>query len=74
MVRLIKDLPGAEPVDRFGAATGSRATLNAGTEFVITIAKLRHPSDDMAVFWCEVKVGEQLYRVPLKSLETALSP
>ena len=71
MVRLIRDLPGAEPVNRSGVSTGPPATLHAGTEFSITIGKLRRPSDDIETFWCELRVGEQLYRVPRRMLETA---
>jgi hypothetical protein len=73
MVRLIKDLPGAEPVDKSGTPTGPPATLHAGTEFSITITKLRRPSDDIETFWCELKVGDQLYRVRKRTLETAAS-
>jgi hypothetical protein len=69
MARLIKDLPGAEPVDRSGTSMGPAATLHAGTEFSITISKLRRQSDDLEVFWCELKVGEQLYRVRRRTLE-----
>jgi len=72
MTRLTRDLK-AEPVDGFGSATGAVATLPAGTEFTVTIAKLRKPSDDTEGFWCELKAGDQLYRVRVKALEAALS-
>ncbi len=71
MARLIKDLPGAEPVDSSGTPTGPPATLHAGTEFSITISKLRRPSEEIETLWCELKVGEQLYRVRRRTLETA---
>jgi len=73
MARLIRALNGAEPVDGFGAATGAASTLPAGTEFTVTIAKLRRPSDNIEEFWCELKAGDQLYRVPVKALDAALS-
>ena len=73
MPHLIKDLPGAEPVNSSGAPAGPPATLLAGTEFRITVAKLRRPSEDMEIYWSEIQVEGQLYRVPRRSLETALA-
>ncbi len=72
MERLSRDLSGAEPVNKFGVPTGPPATLHAGTEFVITVPKLRRPSDDIETFWCEFQVGDQLYRVPRRNLDLAL--
>jgi hypothetical protein len=73
MPRLIKDLPGAEPVNNSGAPAGPPATLYAGTEFSITVAKLVRPSENIEIYWSEILVGGQLYRVPRRSLETALT-
>ncbi|MFY9727242.1 MAG: hypothetical protein WB579_15595 [Bryobacteraceae bacterium] len=73
MSRLINDLPGAEPVNGFGAPAGPPATLHAGTELRITVPKLRQPSETIEIYWSEVQVDGQLYRVPRRALETALA-
>jgi hypothetical protein len=73
MPHLMKDLPGAEPVDGLGAPAGPPATLRAGVEFQITVPKLRRPSETIEIFWTEIRVGAQLYRVPRRALETALA-
>ena len=70
MPRLIRELAGAEPVDRQGTPLGPAVTLPAEAEYIITIRKLRRP-DSFEDLWCEIGVGNQLYRVPLKLLETA---
>jgi hypothetical protein len=71
MPRLARELAGAEPVDQRGAAIGPPVTLHVKTEFVVTIQKLKRPSDSFDDLWCEIRVGDQLYRVPLKLLEFA---
>jgi hypothetical protein len=71
MPRLIRNLAGAEPVDEHGIAIGPPVTLPAEAEFVVTIRKLKRPSDSFEELWCEIGVGNQLYRVPLRLLETA---
>ncbi len=71
MPRLMRDLAGAEPVDKQSANIGPPVTLPAGTEFVVTIRKLRRPSDSFEEIWCEIRVADQLYRVPLRLLEIA---
>ena len=71
MPRLIRDLVGVEPVDAHGTATGPAVTLPAQAEFEITIRKLRRPSDSFEGLWCEIRIGGQLYRVPLRQFETA---
>lgn len=73
MARLTKDLPGAEPVDKAGTRSGPPAILRAGTEYQLTIAKLRRPSDDIEAIWCEFQVGEQLYRVPRRTFDIAVA-
>jgi len=73
MPRLNKDLPGAEPVDGFGALLGPPAILPAGTELRITVALLRRPSDEIEIYWSEIQVDRQLYRVPRRALQTALA-
>ena len=70
MPRLLKDLPGAEPVNSFGAPAGPPQTLRAGVEFQITVQKLRRPSE-IEVFWSEILVHGQLYRVRKRALETS---
>jgi hypothetical protein len=45
--------------------------LRAGTEYQLTIAKLRRPSDDIEAIWCELRVGEQLYRAPRRNFDIA---
>ncbi len=71
MPRLLRDLMNAEPVDARGASTGPPVTLNGGTEFTVTIPKLKRPSDSFEVLWCEIRVADQLYRVPLRLFEIA---
>ena len=71
MPRLIRELAGAEPVDEHGAATGPPVTLPAEAEFVITIRKLRRPSHSFDELWCEIRMNNQLYRVPLKLIGNA---
>jgi len=71
MPRLIHSLVGAEPVDRHGASMGPPVALPPGTEFAVTIRKLHRPSDSFDEVWCEINVADQLYRVPLRVLETA---
>jgi len=71
MPRFTRELAGAEPVDQHGASTGPPVTLPAGAEFVVTVRKLRRPSDSFGEIWCEIRIGNQLYRVPLRLLETA---
>ncbi|HUB34184.1 MAG TPA: hypothetical protein VMA31_14180 [Bryobacteraceae bacterium] len=73
MPRLMKDLAGAEPVNGAGAPAGPPATLPAGSELRITVPKLRHPSDTIEVYWSEIQVNGQLYRVPRRALDTALA-
>jgi hypothetical protein len=73
MPHLIKNLPGAEPVDGFGAPMGPPATLRSGTELRITVPMLRRPSENIEMYWSEVQVGGQLYRVPRRALEMALA-
>jgi hypothetical protein len=73
MPNLKKELPGAQPVNGSGASVGPPATLPAGTEVRITVAKLVRPSEDIHIYWSEVQVEGQLYRVPLRALELALA-
>lgn len=73
MPRLMQNLPGAEPVNNTGAPTGPPATLSAGTELHITVPKLRRPGETIEVYWTEIQVHGQLYRVPRRALEAALS-
>ena len=73
MPRLNRDLVGAEPVDRHGGSTGPAVTLPAGTELLITVRKLNRPSDTFGEIWCEISVGERLYRAPLRLLESAVA-
>ncbi len=73
MPHLMKALPGAEPVNDFGTPAGPSATLPAGAEFRITVPKLRRPSETIEILWSEIQVNGQLYRVPLRALETALA-
>jgi hypothetical protein len=70
-MRLIRELSGAEPVDQYGNRTNSPVTLPAGTEYTITVRKLKRPSDNFEEYWAEIRVGDQLYRVPLRLLEIA---
>lgn len=69
MPLLMRDLPGAQPVDKRGASLGPAVTLTAGAEFTITIRKLNSPSDSFDEVWCEILVADQLYRVPLRRLD-----
>lgn len=71
MARLTRDLPGAQPVDTRGAGIGSTVTLPAGAEFVITVRKLKRADDTFDEYWSEIRVGDQLYRVPLRLLDFA---
>jgi len=73
MPRLIRDLAGAQPVDQHGVATGPPVTLHAQAEFVITVRKMTRPSDSFEELWCEIRMDEQLYRVPLRLLGTAIA-
>lgn len=69
MPRLNRNLVGAQPVDEHGASVGPPVTLPAEAEFSVTIRKLRRP-DNFDDLWCEIQVANQLYRVPLRLLET----
>jgi hypothetical protein len=71
MARLIKDLTGAEPVDGFGRVIGPPGRILAGSEFEVSIPKLKGPSDGFDTYWCEIRVEGQLYRVPLRAFEMA---
>jgi len=71
MPRLARDLNGVEPVDGNGNITGPRTRLQSGCEFRVTIPKLRRPEDSFEEYWSEIQVAGQLYRVPLKTLESA---
>ena len=69
MPRLTRDLSGAQPVDQRGSSMGSPVNLPAGAEFIVTIRKLRRSDDSFDELWSEIRVGDQLYRVPLRLLE-----
>jgi hypothetical protein len=69
MPRLGRELSGAEPVDQHGNRTGSSVTLPVGTEYTVTVRKLKRPSDNFEEYWSEIRVAGQLYRVPLRLLE-----
>jgi hypothetical protein len=71
MPRLTREMVGAEPVDQHGASTGPPITLPAGTEFAITVRKLNRPSDSFGELWCEIRVADALYRVPLRLLDAS---
>jgi hypothetical protein len=71
MPRLTRELAGAEPVDQHGNRTGAPVTLPAGTEYTITVQKLKRPSDSFDEYWSEIRSDDQLYRIPLKLLEAA---
>jgi hypothetical protein len=73
MPRLIKNLPGAEPVNSSGDPMGPPATLHAGTELRITVPMLRRPCETIEIYWSEIQVSGQLYRVPRRALEIALA-
>lgn len=73
MPRLIKNLQGAEPVNGSGAPAGPPATLHAGAELHITVPKLLRPSENIEVYWSEIQVDGQLYRVPRRALEIAMN-
>ncbi len=69
MARLNRDLPGAQPVDKHGMTSGPPVVLRAGVEFVITVRKLKREDDSFDPLWCEIRIADQLYRVPLRLLE-----
>jgi hypothetical protein len=71
MSRLRRDLPAAQPVDSRGNGIGPPVTLFAGAEFVVTIRKLKRADDSFDELWCEIRIGDQLYRVPFRLLEIA---
>ena len=71
MPTLARDLIGVEPVDRNGNITGPPTRLVRGSEYRITIPKLRRPEEAFEEYWCELQVADQLYRVPLKMLQGA---
>ena len=71
MARLLKALPGAQPVDAKGVSLGPPVTLPAGVEFITTIRKLKRADDSFDEFWSEIRVDNQLYRVPLRLLDFA---
>ena len=71
MPRLVRDLNGAEPVDRDGRIIGPPARLARGSEFRVTIPKLKRSEDSFEEYWCEIQVEGQLYRVALRLLEGA---
>ncbi len=71
MQRLMRDLPGAQPVDTQGRSIGPPVTLFAGAEFIITIQKLKRADDSFDELWCEIRIGDQLYRVPFRLLEVS---
>ncbi len=64
MPHLIEDLPGAEPVNVFGAPVGPTGTLHGGTELRITVPKLRRPSETIEIVWPEIQANGPLRRVP----------
>jgi hypothetical protein len=70
MPTLVRELTGAQPVDQHGTVIGPTVTLPAGSEFAITIRKLKRP-DNMEELWCEILHGGSLYRVPLRLFEVA---
>ena len=72
MPRLIKDLPGAEPVSGSGTPDGPAATLPAGTEILITVAMLHRPGENLEIYWSEIEAGGRLYRVTRRALDRAL--
>jgi hypothetical protein len=71
MPRLLRDLAGAEPVDKNGVTTGPTVTLPAGAEFDMLIRKLKRPDEGFEDLWSEIRVGDQLYRVPFRVFEAA---
>ena len=71
MPRLARNLSGVEPVDRNGNITGPPTRLVRGTEYQITVPKLRRSEDSFEEYWCEIQVVGQLYRVSLRMLEAA---
>jgi len=71
MSRLTRDVPGAQPVDVRGRAISPPVTLRAGVEFFITIRKLKRADDSFDELWCEIRIGEDLYRIPYRLLEFA---
>jgi len=73
MPHLMKDLPGAEPVSVSGTPMGPPATLRAGSELRITVPMMHRPSQDFELYWSEIQVNGQLYRVSRRALDRALS-
>lgn len=73
MPQLKKDLPGAEPVSPSGAPAGPAVTLRAGSEVRVTVAMLHRPDETLEVYWSEIQVNGQLYRMPRRALERALA-
>lgn len=71
MPRLMRDLPAAQPVDSRGGTVGPPVTLLGGAEFIITIRKLKRSDDSFDELWCEIRIADQLYRVPVRLLEIA---
>jgi hypothetical protein len=71
MPLLNHEVTGAEPVDPHGNCTGPPVTIPPGTEYSVTVPKLKRPSDSFDEYWSEIRVGNQLYRIPLKLLEDA---
>ncbi|MFN7998708.1 MAG: hypothetical protein U0Q18_34110 [Bryobacteraceae bacterium] len=71
MPNLVHPLAGAEPVDQQGTPLGRPVDLPPGTEFIVTIRKLRRPSASFDELWCEILVADRLYRVPLRLLDIA---
>jgi hypothetical protein len=65
------DLPGAQPVDERGASIGHPIVPPAGSEFIITIRKLKRAGDGFDEPWCEIRSGGQLYRGSLRLLDFA---
>ncbi len=68
MPKLAKDLEGAEPVDEHGQITGPPTRLARGSEFRVTIPKLKRPAEGFDEYWCEIEAAGRLYRVALRSL------
>ena len=68
MPRIARDLPGAQPVDSRGAGQGPPVTLPAGAEYIVTIRKLKRADDSFDELWCEIRIGDRLYRVPFRLL------
>lgn len=60
MPRLIRGLSVAEPVDQFGTSTGPAVTLHGGSEFTVSVPKLKRTSVSFDLFWCEIRVADRL--------------